>query len=76
MISDKAIVDKNSKLGSLVEVGPFSIIGKEVKMENMLKPAQVEEISNVIYEEQCEEEVKNEVDDYLKIKSILFVKII
>ena len=32
MISDKSIVDKNSKLDSSVEVGPFSIIGKEVKI--------------------------------------------
>ena len=32
MISDKAIVDKNSKLESSVEVGHFSIIGKDVKI--------------------------------------------
>ena len=37
MISDKAIVDKNSKLGSSVEVGPFSIIGKEVKIGKNVK---------------------------------------
>lgn len=37
MISDKAIVDKNSKLDSSVEVGPFSIIGKEVKIGKNVK---------------------------------------
>ena len=37
MISDKAIIDKNSKLESSVEVGPFSIIGKEVKIGNNVK---------------------------------------
>ena len=37
MLSDKAIVDKNCKLESSVEVGPFSIIGKEVKIGNNVK---------------------------------------
>ena len=37
MISDKALVDKNSKLDSSVEVGPFSIIGKEVKIGKNVK---------------------------------------
>ena len=37
MISDKAIVDKNSKLESSVEVGPFSTIGKEVKIGKKCK---------------------------------------
>jgi UDP-N-acetylglucosamine acyltransferase len=37
MISDKAIIDKNSKLESTVEVGPFSIIGKEVKIGKNVK---------------------------------------
>ena len=37
MISDKAIVDKNSKLESSVEVGPFCIIGKEVKIGKNVK---------------------------------------
>ena len=37
MISDKAIVNKNSKLDSSVEVGPFSIIGKEVKIGKNVK---------------------------------------
>ena len=37
MISDKAIVDKNSKLDSSVEVGPFCIIGKEVKIGKNVK---------------------------------------
>ena len=37
MINDKAIVDKNSKLDSSVEVGPFSIIGKEVKIGKNVK---------------------------------------
>jgi len=37
MISDKAIIDKNSKLESSVEVGAFSIIGKEVKIGNNVK---------------------------------------
>ena len=37
MLSDKAIIHKNSKLESSVEVGPFSIIGKEVKIGNNVK---------------------------------------
>ena len=37
MISDNAIIDKNSKLESSVEVGPFSIIGKEVKIGKNVK---------------------------------------
>ena len=37
MISDKAIIDKNSKVNSSVEVGPFSIIGKEVKIGSNVK---------------------------------------
>ena len=37
MISDKAIIDKNSKINSSVEVGPFSIIGKEVKIGSNVK---------------------------------------
>ena len=37
MLSDKAIIDKNSKLEPSVEVGPFSIIGKEVKIGNNVK---------------------------------------
>ena len=37
MLSDKAIIDKNCKLESSVEVGPFSIIGKEVKIGNNVK---------------------------------------
>ena len=37
MISDKAIIDENSKLESTVEVGPFSIIGKEVKIGKNVK---------------------------------------
>jgi len=35
--NDKAIIDKNSKLESTVEVGPFSIIGKEVKIGKNVK---------------------------------------
>ena len=37
MISDKALIDKNSKLDTSVEVGPFSIIGKEVKIGKNVK---------------------------------------
>jgi UDP-N-acetylglucosamine acyltransferase len=37
MISDKAIVDKNSRLEPSVEVGPFSIIGKDVKIGKNVK---------------------------------------
>ena len=37
MINDKAIVDKNSRLESSVQVGPFSIIGKEVKIGKNVK---------------------------------------
>jgi acyl-[acyl carrier protein]--UDP-N-acetylglucosamine O-acyltransferase len=37
MISDKAIIDANSKLESSVEVGPFSIVGKEVKIGKNVK---------------------------------------
>ena len=37
MISDKAIVHKNSKLESSVDVGPFSIIDKEVKIGKNVK---------------------------------------
>ena len=37
MISEHAIVDKNSKLESTVKVGPFSIIGKEVKIGKNVK---------------------------------------
>ena len=37
MLSDKAIIDKNSKLESSVEVWPFSIIGKDVKSGNNVK---------------------------------------
>ena len=61
----QVVVSLPSSLRAKVEFAE-DVIGKEVKMENMLKPAQVEEISNVIYEELCEEEVMNEVDDYLK----------
>ena len=42
MINDKAIVDKNSKLDSSVEVGPFSIIGKEVKIGKNVKILQTD----------------------------------
>ncbi len=37
MISDKAIIDKNSKLEASTEVGPFSIIGREVKIGKDVK---------------------------------------
>ena len=37
MISEQAIVDKSSKLESSVEVGPFSIIGKEVEIGKNVK---------------------------------------
>ena len=37
MLSDKAIIHKNSKLETSVEVGAFSIIGKEVKIGNNVK---------------------------------------
>jgi UDP-N-acetylglucosamine acyltransferase len=37
MISDKAIVDKNCILEPSVEVGPFSIIGKEVQIGKNVK---------------------------------------
>jgi len=37
MISDKAIIDKNSKIESSVDIGPFSIIGKEVKIGKNVK---------------------------------------
>ena len=32
MISDKAIIDKNFKIESSIEVGPFSVISKDVKI--------------------------------------------
>ena len=37
MISDKAIIDKNSRLESSSEVGPFTIIGNEVKIGKNVK---------------------------------------
>ena len=37
MISDKAIIDKSSKLEFSTEVGPFSIIGREVKIGKNVK---------------------------------------
>jgi len=37
MISENAIVDKKSKLESSVEVGPFSVIGKDVRIEKNVK---------------------------------------
>ena len=40
------------------------ILAVEVKFENRLEPKQVEEISQVIYEELCEEEVKNDAEFY------------
>ena len=35
MISDKAIIDKNSKLESTAEVGPLALLIKKLKLEKM-----------------------------------------
>lgn len=42
----------------------MEIMAIEIKMENRLEPKQIEEISEVIYEELCEEEVKNDAEFY------------
>lgn len=39
------------------------ILGREHKIENMMTPVQIEEISNVIYEEMYEEEMTHHVDN-------------
>jgi hypothetical protein len=41
------------------------IIGREFKAEMQLTPAQTDEVCAVIYEELCEEEVRNEVQNFL-----------
>ncbi|OMJ66739.1 hypothetical protein SteCoe_36316 [Stentor coeruleus] len=39
------------------------ILGREHKIDNMMTPVQIEEMSNVIYEEMYEEEITNHVDN-------------
>jgi hypothetical protein len=60
----QVVVSLPSSLKSKVDSAE-EVISKEFLLESRLKPAQVEEISNVIYEELCEEEATNEIQDYL-----------
>ena len=41
------------------------ILGRETKLQSMLKPSQINELCDVIYEELCEEEVENDVQNYV-----------
>ena len=60
----QVVVSLPSSLRPKVEYAE-EILGKEIRMESMLTPAQQEEVSKVIYEELCEEEIVTQAKDLI-----------
>ena len=76
MISDKAIVDKNFKIESSIEVGPFSVISKDVKIgKNTKIHSHVVITGDTNISEDCEIILSLQLEAILKILNLKVKKL-
>ena len=67
MISDKAIIDKNCNFENSVEVGPFSVISKDVKIGKNTKTILIYDYTSV---ESCNKTLQSL--RFTQVKSIVY----